>query len=78
MIRGTLLSVLFFALLWGGAPAFAGSGCGICSSDGYCPSGSPSAGFSCKSIIIIDPDGGKTTYCFTDPSGTCNYGAPEY
>lgn len=76
LLRGTLLSVLFFALLWGGAPAFAT--CGSCSDDGWCPSGSASAGVRCFRTIIVHPDGSRTIRCEEELAPECNFGAPEY
>lgn len=79
LLRDTLLSALFFALLWGVGPAFAGAGCGVCAYDNYCPSGSATGGFRCASTSIHHPDGTKTTTCDQWPSDLCgDWGPPEY
>lgn len=76
LLRDTLLSALFFALLWGGAPAFAT--CGSCSDDGWCPSGSASSGVRCLRVVIHYPDGSKEIHCTDEAAPECNFGAPEY
>ncbi len=78
LLRGTLLSALFFALLWGSAPAFAGQ-CGTCHLQGYgCPAGSPSAGTRCFNMVSRDENGDVKIDCYEEDAPECDWGAPEY